>query len=49
MLLVGGRMVAYGTLDFQTFLFFNVLVVMLVMPLRMLGMWVAVAARDGIG
>ncbi len=45
MLLVGGRMVAHGTLDIGTFLFFNVLVVMLVMPLRMLGMWVGQSQR----
>ena len=44
-LFVGGRMVAHGTLDIQTFLFFNVLVVMLVMPLRMLGMWVGQSQR----
>jgi len=44
-LFVGGRMVAHGTLDIKTFLFFNVLVVMLVMPLRMLGMWVGQSQR----
>jgi ATP-binding cassette subfamily B protein len=44
-LLVGGRMVADGTLDLGIFLFFNVLVVMLVMPLRMLGMWVGQSQR----
>jgi ATP-binding cassette subfamily B protein len=44
-LLVGGRMVADGTLSLQTFFFFNVLVVMLVMPLRMLGMWVGQSQR----
>jgi ABC-type multidrug transport system fused ATPase/permease subunit len=44
-LLIGGRMVANGTLDFGTFFFFNVLVVMLVMPLRMLGMWVGQSQR----
>jgi ATP-binding cassette subfamily B protein len=44
-LLVGGRMVANGTLDFGTFFFFNLLVVMLVMPLRMLGMWVGQSQR----
>jgi ATP-binding cassette subfamily B protein len=44
-LLVGGRMVAHGTLDIRTFFFFNVLVVMLVMPLRMLGMWVGQSQR----
>src|SRR5215218_78210 len=44
-LLVGGRMVANGTLDLRAFFFFNVLVVMLVMPLRMLGMWVGQMQR----
>jgi ABC-type multidrug transport system fused ATPase/permease subunit len=44
-LFVGGRMVARGTLDIKTFLFFNVLVVMLVMPLRMLGMWIGQSQR----
>jgi ATP-binding cassette, subfamily B, bacterial len=44
-LLVGGRMVAHGTLDIRTFFFFNVLVVMLVMPLRMLGMWIGQSQR----
>src|SRR5205807_2831627 len=44
-LLAGGRMVAHGTLDVRTFFFFNVLVVMLVMPLRMLGMWIGQSQR----
>jgi len=44
-LLAGGRMVARGDLDFGTFFFFNVLVVMLVMPLRMLGMWIGQSQR----
>ena len=44
-LLAGGRMVAQGTLDIRTFFFFNVLVVMLVMPLRMLGMWIGQSQR----
>ncbi|HEY7149003.1 MAG TPA: ABC transporter ATP-binding protein [Gaiellaceae bacterium] len=44
-LLAGGRMVANGTLDIGTFFFFNVLVVMLVMPLRMLGMWIGQSQR----
>ena len=44
-LLVGGRMVANGTLRFRDFFFFNVLVLMLVMPLRMLGMWIGQAQR----
>ncbi len=44
-LLVGGRMVARGELSVQSFFAFNVLVVMLVMPLRMLGMWIGQAQR----
>jgi ATP-binding cassette, subfamily B, bacterial len=44
-LLAGGRMVANGSLDVGTFFFFNVLVVMLVMPLRMLGMWIGQSQR----
>ncbi len=44
-LLVGGRMVVRGDLDFGTFFFFNVLVIMLVMPLRMLGMWIGQSQR----
>jgi ABC-type multidrug transport system fused ATPase/permease subunit len=44
-LFIGGRMVAHGTLDIKTFFFFNVLVVMLVMPLRMLGMWIGQSQR----
>src|SRR5512133_2109287 len=44
-LLAGGRMVANGTLDIGTFFFFNLLVVMLVMPLRMLGMWIGQSQR----
>jgi ABC-type multidrug transport system fused ATPase/permease subunit len=44
-LLVGGRMVANGSLSFRDFFFFNVLVVMLVMPLRMLGMWIGQMQR----
>ena len=44
-LLVGGRMVANGTLGFGEFIFFNLLVVMLVMPLRMLGMWIGQMQR----
>src|SRR6266511_1896430 len=44
-LLVGGRMVAHGTLPLGDFIFFNVLVLMLVMPLRMLGMWIGQAQR----
>ena len=44
-LLVGGRMVIRGDLGFGSFIAFNVLVVMLVMPLRMLGMWIGQAQR----
>jgi ABC-type multidrug transport system fused ATPase/permease subunit len=44
-LLFGGRMVVSGTLTFSDFFAFNVLVVMLVMPLRMLGMWIGQAQR----
>jgi ABC-type multidrug transport system fused ATPase/permease subunit len=44
-LLVGGRMVVRGDLGFGEFIAFNVLVVMLVMPLRMLGMWIGQAQR----
>ncbi len=44
-LLVGGRMVVRGDLGFGAFIAFNVLVVMLVMPLRMLGMWIGQAQR----
>ena len=44
-LLYGGRMVVHGQLNFGQFIAFNVLVVMLVMPLRMLGMWIGQAQR----
>src|SRR5688500_10655174 len=44
-LLVGGRMVAHGQLGFDNFFAFNVLTLMLVMPLRMLGMWIGQAQR----
>ncbi len=44
-LLVGGRMVVHGSLPLHDFIFFNVLVLMLVMPLRMLGMWIGQAQR----
>ncbi len=44
-LLVGGRMVIDGTLSYQSFFSFNILVLMLVMPLRMLGMWIGQAQR----
>jgi ATP-binding cassette subfamily B protein len=38
-------MVVSGELRFRDFFFFNVLVLMLVMPLRMLGMWIGQAQR----
>ena len=44
-LLVGGRMVVNGTLSLGAFIQFNVLVLMLVLPLRMLGMWIGQAQR----
>ena len=44
-LLVGGRMVVNGSLSLGAFIQFNVLVLMLVMPLRMLGMWIGQAQR----
>ncbi len=44
-LLVGGRMVVSGSLSIGAFIQFNVLVLMLVMPLRMLGMWIGQAQR----
>jgi ATP-binding cassette subfamily B protein len=44
-LLVGGRMVINGTLSNSSFFSFNLLVLMLVMPLRQLGMWIGQAQR----
>lgn len=44
-LFYGGHMVADGTLALDSFFAFNVLVLMLVMPLRMLGMWIGQAQR----
>jgi ABC-type multidrug transport system fused ATPase/permease subunit len=44
-LLLGGRMVANGDLGLDAFFAFNVLALMLVMPLRMLGMWIGQAQR----
>jgi ABC-type multidrug transport system fused ATPase/permease subunit len=44
-LLYGGHMVASGELALDSFFAFNVLVLMLVMPLRMLGMWIGQAQR----
>jgi ATP-binding cassette subfamily B protein len=44
-LLLGGHMVASGQMGLNDFFTFNVLVLMLVMPLRMLGMWIGQAQR----
>jgi ATP-binding cassette subfamily B protein len=44
-LLVGGRMVAHGSLSVGSFVSFNLYLAMLVMPLRMLGMWIGQAQR----
>ncbi len=44
-LLVGARMVAHGSLSVGSFVVFNFLLAMLVMPLRSLGMWVGQAQR----
>ena len=44
-LLYGGRMVASGQLALNSFFAFNVLVLMLVMPLRMVGLWIGQAHR----
>jgi ABC-type multidrug transport system fused ATPase/permease subunit len=44
-LLAGGRMVVSGTLTLGAFITFNVLVAMMIMPLRMLGMWIGQAQR----
>ncbi len=44
-LLFGGRMVANGDMGLSAFFAFNVLALMLVMPLRMLGMWIGQAQR----
>jgi ABC-type multidrug transport system fused ATPase/permease subunit len=44
-LLVAGRMVVSGTLSIGAFIAFNLLLAMLVMPLRMLGMWIGQAQR----
>ena len=44
-ILVGGRMVIDGTLTYGAFFSFNILVLMMVMPLRMLGMWIGQAQR----
>jgi ABC-type multidrug transport system fused ATPase/permease subunit len=42
---IGGRMVVHGDLSLTNFFFFNGLVLMLVFPLRMLGMWIGQAQR----
>jgi ABC-type multidrug transport system fused ATPase/permease subunit len=44
-LLVGGWMVARGSLSVGAFFAFNLYVTMLVLPLRMLGMWIGQAQR----
>jgi ABC-type multidrug transport system fused ATPase/permease subunit len=44
-LFVGGRMVVHGTLPLHDFVVFNLLVMMLVQPLRMLGIWIGQAQR----
>ena len=44
-LLAAGRMVISGTLSLGAFFAFNLLLAMLVMPLRMLGMWIGQAQR----
>jgi ABC-type multidrug transport system fused ATPase/permease subunit len=44
-LLAAGRMYISGSLSFGAFVAFNLLLAMLVMPLRMIGMWVGQAQR----
>ncbi|HEX3806107.1 MAG TPA: ABC transporter ATP-binding protein [Gaiellaceae bacterium] len=44
-LLLGGRMVAHGTLALASFVRFNLFLAMLVVPLRSLGMWIGQAQR----
>jgi ABC-type multidrug transport system fused ATPase/permease subunit len=44
-LLAGGRMVVSGSLTLGAFITFNVLVAMMIMPLRMLGMWIGQSQR----
>jgi ABC-type multidrug transport system fused ATPase/permease subunit len=44
-ILVGGRMVIAGTLTYGAFFSFNIIVLMLVVPLRSLGMWIGQAQR----
>ena len=45
MLLVAGRMVVSGSLTLPQFFVFNLLLAMLIVPLRSLGMWVGQAQR----
>jgi ABC-type multidrug transport system fused ATPase/permease subunit len=44
-LLFAGRMVVSGSMSTGTFVAFNLLLAMLVMPLRMIGMWIGQAQR----
>jgi ABC-type multidrug transport system fused ATPase/permease subunit len=44
-LLVGGRMVANGSLSLADFVRFNVFLALLIFPLRMLGMWIGEGQR----
>jgi ABC-type multidrug transport system fused ATPase/permease subunit len=44
-LLIGGRMVAHGSLSIAAFVRFNLFLALLVMPLRSLGMWIGQAQR----
>jgi len=44
-LLAGGRMVVHGQMSVGHFIAFNLMLAMLVMPLRMLGMWIGQAQR----
>jgi ATP-binding cassette subfamily B protein len=44
-LLAGGHQVVNGSLEIGAFVAFNVYVLMLIMPLRMLGMWIGMSQR----
>jgi ABC-type multidrug transport system fused ATPase/permease subunit len=44
-LLIGGHMVVHGQMPLGHFIAFNLMLTMLVMPLRMLGMWIGQAQR----
>ena len=44
-LLVGGRMVVHGSLALGAFFTFNLLLLMLMMPLKMLGNWIGLTQR----